>query len=100
MDEVVTEEILENIRIAWIEIGHNKNGFGRVEVSTQETLDSIGVLITVKLLCDDPASDIIQQGQSVFLGPTIFRMLLVVEDYLDVLHRGVKVVSTVPLNAR
>ncbi|GBE55089.1 MAG TPA: hypothetical protein ENH28_05475 [Euryarchaeota archaeon] len=87
MYQVLAKELIKNLWIAGVEVGHNKSGFAQVEVSTQETPDGIGVLLTIKLLCDDPASDIIQQSQSVFLGPTIFRMLLVIEDYLDVFHR-------------
>ncbi|GBE54883.1 hypothetical protein BMS3Bbin15_01047 [archaeon BMS3Bbin15] len=87
MYQVLAEELHEYLGIAGVEVGYDKCDPVWVEVSAQELFDGVWVLFVEEFLCDNPAGDPVQQGQPILLCPAFFRMLLVVVDDLNILHR-------------
>ncbi|GBE54905.1 hypothetical protein BMS3Bbin15_01069 [archaeon BMS3Bbin15] len=87
MYQVLAEELHEYLGIAGIEVGYDKCDPFWVEVSAQKLFDGALVLFVEEFLCYNPAGDPVQQGQPILLGPAFFRMLLVIVNYLNILHR-------------
>jgi hypothetical protein len=99
MNQEITEELLEDARIARIEVCYNKCALLRVQILRKKRFNGLGVFRVGKLLGDRPTGSTVQQGQAKFLCSALFWMLFVVENNLELFYGGITTFSTESANA-
>jgi hypothetical protein len=86
MNQVLTEELLEDPWIARVEVSHNKRALCRVQILRKKDFNGLRIFRVVKFLGDRLTCNAVQQGQAEFLCPAPLRMLLVVENNLNIFY--------------